>query len=532
VQFFIVCAVLAQAQAQTTGYEIQGKVVDAQTGGALPGAEVMIAAVHDREQAESVIAGPDGAFRFLGVPAGKYALRAAHRGYLTQSLHEHGGYSTAVVAGPDLASTGLLFPLSRPAAISGAVTDQDNEPVPYAHVFLFRQEVINGIRTARLVLQNSAGDDGRFRLAGLAAGAYYLALTARPWYTRFIERRQGVADTPDSEKLDVAYPVMFYPNTSVAESAAPITLQPGAQAQADFMMTTVPAAHLKVEHPGQPVQTRLEIATPWGNGIPSGTSFFGPGGNAYSVAPGRYHMNATWSDATGEHFLDRVIDIQGDMAIDLKSEDALSVSGKIVGPSPFPTLAAIHLIDSATGAISEARLAGGKEFRWEGGQLRGGKYEVGLTQAPGYYITGISATGAKAVGRTVELPASGAVTLTISAGAGAATLDGRVEQNGQPFAGAMVLLLPRDLRHSVGLIRRDQSDSDGTFTLTDIVPGQYTLLAIDNGEGLEYGSPAAIQPYLAHGQALIIARGGKYQATANLITTQRLPAAQPNAATN
>jgi hypothetical protein len=49
---------------------------------------------------------------------------------------------------------------------------------------------------------------------------------------------------------------------------------------------------------------------------------------------------------------------------------------------------------------------------------------------------------------------------------------------------------------------------------------------------LEYGSPAAIQPYLAHGQALIIARGGKYQATANLITTQRLPAAQSDAATN
>jgi hypothetical protein len=524
----LLCAALAFGQrprSQTAAYQIAGKVVDAQSGAALAGAEVMIALVSDRQQAESVVAGPDGAFQFPDLPAGKYALTATHRGYLTQSFHEHGGYSTAVVTGPGLESTGLAFPLSRPAAISGSVIDQDNEPVPYAHVFLFKQEIVNGIRTARPIPQDSSSDDGRFHVSGLAPGTYYLALAARPWYTRFIQRRSSVADTPDSEKLDVAYPVMFYPNTPVAESAAPITLQPGAQMQADFVVTAVPAAHLKTERPGQPTQTRLEIPTPWGGAISDGTSFFDPGGDAYSVAPGRYDVNATWRDATGTHSLDRVMDIQGDMTIDFKSEDALNLSGTVTG-APLPTSGAIVLIDSATGTMSAARHTGKGQLSWGGGQLRGGKYEIGLTQAPGYYIDHISATGAKSAGRTVELPASGTVALTISIGAGAATLNGKVEHGGKPFAGAMVLLLPQDIQYSPGLTRRDQSDSDGTFTLPDVVPGRYTLVAIDGGEELEYSNPTAIQPYLAHGQVLNIARGGKYDVTANLIATPPSPAAQ------
>ena len=32
-----------------------------------------------------------------------------------------------------------------------------------------------------------------------------------------------------------------------------------------------------------------------------------------------------------------------------------------------------------------------------------------------------------------------------------------------------------------GLIRRDQSDSDGSFALRDVVPGQYTVVAIQDG---------------------------------------------------
>jgi hypothetical protein len=65
----------------------------------------------------------------------------------------------------------------------------------------------------------------------------------------------------------------------------------------------------------------------------------------------------------------------------------------------------------------------------------------------------------------------------------------------------MVLLFPHDPSHGNN-IPRDQSDSDGTFTLNWALPGRYTLVAIDHGRGLAYADPAVIAPYLQAGQVL------------------------------
>jgi len=43
-----------------------------------------------------------------------------------------------------------------------------------------------------------------------------------------------------------------------------------------------------------------------------------------------------------------------------------------------------------------------------------------------------------------------------------------------------------------------------------VVPGKYTVVAIDNGWGLEWQNPAVLKPYLPHGQALEIAPEGRY----------------------
>jgi hypothetical protein len=36
------------------------------------------------------------------------------------------------------------------------------------------------------------------------------------------------------------------------------------------------------------------------------------------------------------------------------------------------------------------------------------------------------------------------------------------------------------------LFRRDQSDLDGTFSLHGVIPGTYTVVAIDNGWDLDW----------------------------------------------
>ena len=73
----------------------------------------------------------------------------------------------------------------------------------------------------------------------------------------------------------------------------------------------------------------------------------------------------------------------------------------------------------------------------------------------------------------------------------------------------MIVLVPQDPGNNLPLFRRDQSDSDGTFTLANVVPGQYTVLAIANGWDLEWANPTVLQPYLKSAQTVQVPSGGK-----------------------
>jgi len=65
-------------------------------------------------------------------------------------------------------------------------------------------------------------------------------------------------------------------------------------------------------------------------------------------------------------------------------------------------------------------------------------------------------------------------------------------------------------------VRRDQSDSDGTFTLAGAIPGKYTVVAIENGWDLEWLNPDVIKPYLGQGTPLEVMPNGKYEVKVNL----------------
>jgi hypothetical protein len=58
---------------------------------------------------------------------------------------------------------------------------------------------------------------------------------------------------------------------------------------------------------------------------------------------------------------------------------------------------------------------------------------------------------------------------------------GLVQVEGKPTAGVMVLIVPESGENLEEDSRRDQSDSDGTFTLANILPGKYVLMAIEDG---------------------------------------------------
>jgi hypothetical protein len=74
----------------------------------------------------------------------------------------------------------------------------------------------------------------------------------------------------------------------------------------------------------------------------------------------------------------------------------------------------------------------------------------------------------------------------------------------------MVVLIPAGAGDNSALYRRDQSDSDGTFTLPDVLPGKYSILAIEKGWDLEWLNPGVLQPYFAGATQITVDPKQKY----------------------
>ena len=115
------------------------------------------------------------------------------------------------------------------------------------------------------------------------------------------------------------------------------------------------------------------------------------------------------------------------------------------------------------------------------------------------------------VGQQVEIGGSGAVRLTVTISRHLGRVDGVALRDGKPMAGAMIVLAPKDAEKNDGLIRSDQSDSDGTFSLRGVVPGRYTLLALAKGWELEWLNPEVLKPFLKAAEVVEVGADGKYQ---------------------
>ena len=77
--------------------------------------------------------------------------------------------------------------------------------------------------------------------------------------------------------------------------------------------------------------------------------------------------------------------------------------------------------------------------------------------------------------------------------------------NTQPAPGTFLLLIPTaDLKAGHRRFWRQQSDLDGSFTIAGLVPGSYTLFAIDDGWTLAWQQPGALDHYLPAATQIII----------------------------
>ena len=144
------------------------------------------------------------------------------------------------------------------------------------------------------------------------------------------------------------------------------------------------------------------------------------------------------------------------------------------------------------------------------------RLRVDLSEAQ-RFIQKVSVSGAKLNGRELIIHGASDVQLTIVTAEGVGQITGFASLDSHSAAGAMVLLVPESGLDLDDDARLDQSDSDGSFTLANITPGKYRLLAIADGWSLDWHDPAVLKPYLAKAQSLQIAPGDERKLTVEVL---------------
>jgi Carboxypeptidase regulatory-like domain len=501
-------------------FEVSGTVINSISGEVVHNAFVQLVASRQAGQPRRSEVGTDGSFAFHNVSPGKYQLNAQAPGFVFQSFEQHENFSTAIVVGPDKVSTGIVFRMRPMSAISGRVLDEHNEPVRDASVWLFQKRNDMGHSMIERHGASQTDDLGEYRFGHLGPGTYYIVVSAQPWYRRYFQRVRRTAGSiqPIAEvdpALDVAYPLIYYPGTTNADEAGAVVLGAGDRISADFNMTPVQSLHLTLhegtgegnQQAGQPNFRQIAFGQPVGFQQPN--VVFEQGGMDISgIAPGSYDMNFYHFDPKGSTRERRSVTIQQSGDLDLSAATTLEpVHGAVKFEDAPPPSAFVQFRDLGSGVSMGARVDERGEFSVQ--PEVPGRYIALLANAPGYAIRSISATGGRVSGRTIEITGAQPTELSITVSKGVGTVNGTVVDDDKPLSGAMVVLVPQEISDNASLFRRDQSDSDGTFTLPDVVPGRYTAVAIRNGWNLEWGSPEVLRPYLAHGTPVQI--GGKQQ---------------------
>jgi len=129
---------------------------------------------------------------------------------------------------------------------------------------------------------------------------------------------------------------------------------------------------------------------------------------------------------------------------------------------------------------------------------------VNVRQPPQYTIGKMVVQGAEVEGNDITVGEGATVEVDATLMAGVVSVEGIVKKDGKPVSGVMVALVPKDPRGHPERFRRDQSDLDGTFTVGGILPGTYTLIAVEDAWGTPWMKEGVLEKYLPKGQQLTI----------------------------
>jgi hypothetical protein len=469
---------------------VQGVVVST-TGETLEKATVSLCEVRTLEGCSEVTTDRAGQFAFSQIPGGRYHLAASRVGYVDQ----HSDWNTLNASGAvvDLthgeAVDNVSIRMTPAAVISGYVNDEDRRPMVGVMVAELHYGYVTSGRQLQVGAVTSTNDRGEFRLWGLGPGAHYvLAEYVPPPETRI--------------RNAVGYRPTFYPGVLELAGATPIQLRAGEETNGIVIelasyhtvrvrgrvspddpavkVFLVPRDTPAVRSLVQPLSTRLR----------QGEFEFS------SVVPGSYYLYARtdWGDWAASKLLG-VADIDLENC-DLSLRKIDAVAGTLdLDLSTLKTLNPDFLRRlQSQGPILEVSLSpraalpgpGHSLFAWV--SIPGRFSLTGID--PGVYVIDVNGLPENcfldsASNGRIELPgriwksdvygSPGPLYLRVSCGA--ATVEGVVNKDQQPYSGAAVTLVPARSRGPQTVFKATMSDQNGHYVIDGIPTGSYTVFA-------------------------------------------------------
>jgi hypothetical protein len=492
--------------------------VNAVTGDPIRRATVAVLAEADSQTVESVETDKDGRFALERLPAAKYQLTASKRGFLTAFYDEHEDFSTAIVTGEGQDTGNLTFRLKPGAVLYGIVTGDGGDRLEGAKVLLFQRPQNptstpgNGNRISQAD-SVTTDDTGAYEFDGLAAGEYLLAVTAEPWFAlhRSGARKPNPADDAkaQNEALDVAYPVTFFDSTTDEAAATRIPLAAGRREEANINLHAVPALHLIVRTPRKPdgsiarpelrqtifgIETAVEN-TGFQDSAGAGTLEFS------GVAPGHYKL------VQGDP--PRIADIEATASQQLEPTlgvPAFSVSGTLRTASGAALPGEITLTLDPLDSVRRLAPLQGTVLKaaFSFPLVPPGSWELQAESPSAQLPILFTAVGGRTLAGNRVTVKNQPLSLVVTFNQNGPRIQGFVRKDGKGVAGAMVVLAPKEPDSPRSRSRRDQTDSDGSFSLRDVAPSQYTVVAIEDGWDLDWARPGALDRFLSRGVTVTV----------------------------
>jgi hypothetical protein len=531
-------AAFSAQQSQKDQFKIEGIVVNSVSGKPLPRALVQCSG-------GAVLSGAEGEFSFDGISAGRVQVNATKPGYFAPGATVQAAVSGAHMdVGPDTGP--ILLKLAPEAIISGRVTGKDEEPLEGARVQVLTFVSQEGRRQLMPGRGSSTDEDGNFRIAGLAAGRYYLEVQAGNVSRRILGARAANANE--------SYPaVVFYPGTADLAAATPVDLAPGQRMEAEFSLALAPAYKLagtvvvagewkQINSPMIIDAMEQPLFTPDRFDAPSGAFEF------RAVPAGIYTLRLSGTDLRDRYqFSDRKITVANTVT-NLKALLQPGVGVPVVVRTEFAkppqrascsfTLPSGEVQQSDCSDYPAARVeliavdSGRRRFSTDYGPIKDppgfgihavapGKYLVRVGANFGGYVQSVRSGNLDLLREELTVPEEGNVMpieVVVRDDSAMLKVMLRAEKPGQQatvlvFPDGALLPAPNSVMSSIV-----NSPSD-EFRFGPLAPGSYKVFAFDSVEGIDYADSEVLAKYAAKAASVTVPANGQSSVIVDVIHT-------------